>query len=439
MPPCPPPLGIGLGTPGGRVVSAPPVVVSRISAIGSSTTNYNQSWDSTQNKATGAGYLNVAQRLLGYSLGYVRDSRTNRTALFHFGRSAVTTEQQIANGDVTEAIARCSETSPKTVLVCQLCRNDLGAGKTGAQALAIAKQVFDACDAAGVPWIAAEDFPRLPTETNAASILAQRQSYNSLLAAYAASKRRKCLAWGSIYDRGDGYADPDHLDEVSPGHPRDTFGYRMGRTLYNALSDPAFFTLPATRPSIASLMAGANNICRNPYLTGSGGGATSPEAEPDNWRRGTGGGATIAHNHVSYGDGSGRYWMKITSSSSASAGYVWVYCDAISSGFADGDQLDALVEIKMPNATGWNGSGVALELSRSNSPYNPVNADGNPSIEGSAVFGIDRPTETLIFRTPRITAAAGATYQLKIYCYGSGEFWIGSPCVLVNNNTLPVI
>lgn len=423
-------LGLNLAAVAGRG-TAPRAVPGYITMLGSSTTDNDSDFSTGTNtfKFNAEGPLSWCMRISKQRFGYIRDMRSSLQ--YHFGFAGLTTRQLIDNGHAlacATATAACGG-----VAYLQILRNDVAAEVASATCLERAEEVCDIFDAAGAKYILCEDYPRLASETNAANKLAIREANNAGLAAIAAAHGVGLALWGDLgEDPGDpGYVRTDWVNASGdPGHPLPPLAYLMGKELWRVHQEK--FAVPDA-PDLSALIVHASNILPNSVLD-TGGAAQAPTGYTVNNI------SSATHtkgNKIAYDDGSGAFKFPITAiepgSPTTGAGTRLTRSSDISTGWAEGDIVEAVVEAFTPSDTDWKGGAISVGAIFASSFWEP--RDGPTSYTPAAPpAAIERPADSIVLRSMPIAIPASQTViNWRAFFAGSGYHEWGKPALLINH------
>ncbi len=410
--------------------------VGYVAYVGSSSAFYTSLFNVGSNNRTiyGDGYANHAIWRAGGGLGLLRDAG-NSNAL-HYGQTGAYMSALLASGAqyddaIANAQAAYAATGLATLILANPAMNDIGRLDSVASIQSSIEQVMDKCEAAGkaVRLAFHKAWPRLSTETSAALVLARRQEVNAMLDTIVPQRGHGLIETADVGDSGAGYVTATWVDAVSPGHSAMPFASRSSNIIWAWMA--ANITWPAF--DILDHIDLAANA--NPEFAGTGGSG----GRPTNWSTGNNGASTHTWSTVDYGDGSGRKWLRLVCAANGSNGTAqasetptWV-----TTGFATGDLIDAMCEIRFPVEAGFAIGHVRIEVNFGGSFATPQG--GAPRVtEQTPPISMEWHDDVLVLRAAPTKVPAGTTLlQVKVLVSGSGTVDIGSPCVWINNTALP--
>jgi len=419
-------------------------VLGYVAMLGSSSTALSSLWDPTVSNNRvfyGESAVHNALNRLGHPVGYVRDmygGAQGGAGQYHFGVSGSTLATHLTTGGLADrCLARCAEAaaaSGRTVaLIAQAGANDIGGADSAETVLARVEELILRVKAVrGVKLILLQVWPRLYAASgpDEAVILPKRLALNAGLVTLCAGYKVPLVMCGASGDDpgNPGYLRTTWADTTRPGHPAMPLGDELGGMLNDTLKE-VFRMPPAV--DLAKLVDQAINS--NPRLTGPGG-----SSNPTGWSTGnaTGtGGSAPSHTRstVSYGDGSGRNWLRLVCNSNGGNGSVQLGMSvAATTGFAPGDLVEALCEIRFPEPAGFGVGGVWMMVN-----WTPtfLNVIGSQARFGHQVPPIDisYTDKRIVLRTMVSPIPSGVTgFSIQLNIHGSGVVDVGSPCILIN-------
>ena len=411
--------------------------VGFIAYVGSSSAFYTSLYNVGSNNRIiyGDGYANhVIWRAGG--IGLLRDPGNSNA--MHFGQTGAYMSTLLAPGAqyddaITQAINAYNATGLSTLLITQPGLNDIGRLDSVSSIQASIESVMAKCEAAGpaIRLAFTKAWPRLSTETNAASVLARRLEVNAMLETIVTQRGHGLIETEDVGDRGDGYVTSTWVDAVIPGHSAMPMASRISNIVYNWMSQN--ITWPSF--NLIDHISSAANF--NPGLSGTGGSG----GRPTNWSTGTTGAVapTFTWSLIPYGDGSSRQWIRIVTNANGGNGTVQLSETPtyITSGFSVGDRIDAMAQVRFPVEAGFAIGHVRIELFFGGSFAAPQG--GTPRVtEQTPPIGMEWHNNILTLRAAPTLVPTGTTLiQAKVHISGSGTVDVGPVAIWINNNNLP--
>lgn len=434
-------LSRALSRPLSRVLSGNPAggalpPVGFVAYVGSSSAFYTSLFNVGSNNRTiyGDGYANHAIWRAGGGIGLLRDAG-NSNAL-HYGQTGAFMSTLLATGAqyddaIANAVAAYEATGLATLILANPALNDIGRLDSVASIQASIEAVMDKVEAAApaVRLAFHKAWPRLSTETSAASVLTRRQEVNAMLETIVPQRGHGLIETADVGDRGDGFVTSTWVDANLPGHAAMPFASRSSNIIYNWML--ANITWPQF--DILDHIGTAANL--NPELTGTGGSG----GRPTNWTTGNNGASTHTWSTVDYGDGSGRKWMRMVCNANGSNGSAqlsetptWV-----TTGFTTGDLIDAMCEIRFPVESGFAIGHVNMEVNFGGSFALPQGGAPRVTLQTPPI-AMEWHADKLVLRAAPTKVPSGTTLmQVRVQISGTGTVDIGSPCMWINNTSLP--
>lgn len=411
--------------------------IGYIATVGSSSSFYTSIYNVGSNNRIfyGDGHTNPALARLGGGVTLLRDA--SNSSAFHFGSPGATFQQLLTptTGLYDKAIAAAklafAATGRTTLIITQPGLNNIGNEDSVATIQGYTETLMDRIEAAGpaVKLLITKAWPRIATETNAATRLALRLGVNTMLDAVVVPRGHGVAETANVGDDGSGYLLSTWSDAVAPGHGTIPFSQRVGNIIRAWMV--ANCQIPTFRlwDHAASMYAG-----KNPEFAGTGGSA----GRPNGWSTSNQGASTHTWSTVDYGDGTGRRWMRMVCAANGSNGSAQLgWAAGATTGFAEGDVIEVMCEIRFPDPTGFAIGSIALSSFAGGTFLSP--ACGSARIaQQTPPVGIEYHSDKIVLRAPPTIVTAGTTsFDVRINISGSGTVDVGSMGAFVNNSALP--
>lgn len=418
----------------GLWAGSPQPELGYLAFVGSSTAFYHSLYNTGSNNRVfyGDGAYNGALWRLGGGVTLLRNSSD-----FHFGQTGATASQLLTAGTgkvdlaIAAAEAAYAATGKQTAIIASIILNNIGAEDSVATMQAAVEDLIDRCDAAGkaVKLIIPKAWPRLASETNAATRLALRLDVNEMLETVCAANNVPLAETADVGDDGSGYLLTTWSDAVVPGHGTMPFASRVANIIYPLITANCHVPEFDLWNYAASMYAG-----KNPEFAGTGGAG----GRPTGWGTGNQGASTHTWSTVDYGDGTGRKWMRMVCAANGGNGTAQLnWAAAATTGFNVGDIVELMCEIRFPTATGFNIGSVSLSSFMGGTFLTPTCGAGRLA-QQTPPIAIEYHTDTIILRTPPTIITTGTTsFGVQINIAGSGTVDVGTACAFVNGSTLP--